>query len=72
MRSGGAKQKWRREFDKVRDEIKPELERLGLGDLSAQDLQSCLCEFAKYEKARRGEGKPKRSFNGEGIPDSLI
>lgn len=30
--------------------------------LTAQDLQNCLCEFDKYERARLGEGKPKQIY----------
>ena len=36
------------------------LERTGLGDLRAADLENCLCEMDKFERARLGEGKPKR------------
>jgi hypothetical protein len=46
----------------MREQIMPELEGIGLGDLHAQDLQNCLCEFDKMERARLGEGKPKRRF----------
>ena len=31
-------------------------------DLDAQDLQNCLCEFDKYERARLGEGTPKQIY----------
>lgn len=31
-------------------------------ELHAQDLQNCLCEFDKYERARLGEGKPKQLY----------
>ena len=31
-------------------------------DLCAQDIQNCLCEFDKYERARLGEGKPKQRY----------
>ncbi len=31
-------------------------------DLHAQDLQNCLCEFDKYERARLGEGTPKQIY----------
>lgn len=34
----------------------------GLEDLHAQDLQNCLCEFDKYERARLGEGTPKQLY----------
>lgn len=30
--------------------------------LTAQDLQNCLCEFDKYERARLGEGRPKQKY----------
>ena len=53
---------WRAAFHRFREQIMPELQRMGLGDLHAQDLQNCLCEFDKYERVRLGEGKPKRKF----------
>ena len=42
---------WRAAFRHLRERIKPELEPIGLGDLHAQDLQNCLCEVDKYERA---------------------
>jgi len=48
---------WRIELRNLHRAIKPELERLGLGDLHAQDLQNCLCEFDKYERVRGVVGK---------------
>ena len=30
--------------------------------ITAQDLQNCLCEFDKYERARLGEGRPKQKY----------
>jgi hypothetical protein len=53
---------WRAAFRQLRDQMMPELERIGLGDLHAQDLQNCLCEFDKMERGRRGDGKLKRRF----------
>jgi hypothetical protein len=32
--------------------------------VDAQDLQNCLCEFDKYERARLGQGKPRSTYNG--------
>jgi hypothetical protein len=32
--------------------------------LHAQDVQNCLCEFDKYERARLGQGKPKSKYEG--------
>jgi len=31
-------------------------------NLHNQDLQNCLCEFDKYERARLGEGTPKQIY----------
>jgi hypothetical protein len=59
---------WRRQFDRLRELIQPELERLGLGDLHAQDLQNCLCEMDKMERVRLGEGKPRRRFRPSSEP----
>lgn len=30
--------------------------------LDASDVQGCLCEFDKYERVRRGEGKPRAMY----------
>jgi hypothetical protein len=53
---------WRREFECLRTVFMPDLERFGLGDLHAQDLQNCLCEFDKHQRVLLGEGKPRRRF----------
>jgi 5-hmdU DNA kinase, helical domain len=53
---------WQAALQKLHEAIMPELQRIGLGDLHAQDLQSCLCELDKFERVRLGEGKPKRRF----------
>jgi hypothetical protein len=53
---------WRAALRKLREQITSELERMGLGDLHAADLQNCLCEFDKMERVRLGEGKLKRRF----------
>ena len=53
---------WRAALRRLHAAILPDLEGIGLGDLSASDLQSCLCELDKYERVRLGEGKPKRRF----------
>jgi hypothetical protein len=54
--------KWRIALRHLHAAILPDLQRIGLGDLSASDLQSCLCELDKFERVRLGEGKPKRKF----------
>jgi len=30
--------------------------------MCAQDVQNCLCEFDKYERARLGQGRPKQNY----------
>jgi alpha-glutamyl/putrescinyl thymine pyrophosphorylase clade 1 len=54
---------WRVRLKELHESIKPELQRVGLGDLHAQDLQNCLCEFDKYQRVKLGEGHPKRRFS---------
>ena len=57
---------WHREFRKLRDEITPDLERLGLGDLHHQDSQNCLCEIFKYLRASSGERAVRRRYRSAG------
>ncbi len=33
-------------------------------ELQIHDVQFCLCEFDKYERVRKGDGKPKRRYGG--------
>jgi hypothetical protein len=40
--------------------------RLKMDPLTAQDIQNCLCEFDKYERARLGEGRPKQFYKPKG------
>lgn len=46
---------WREMLGLLQQEIKPL-------ELHAQDLQNCLCEFDKYERARLCEGTPKQIY----------
>jgi hypothetical protein len=55
---------WRAAIRRLHEALIPELQRIGIDRLHAQDLQNCLCEFDKYERVRLGEGKPKRKFAG--------
>jgi hypothetical protein len=48
-------QHWRNTLADLQEAIKPL-------ELHAQDLQNCLCEFDKYERARLGEGTPKQIY----------
>lgn len=51
---------WFQELQHVREWLKDHL-AWGL-NLHAQDVQNCLCEFDKYERARLGEGRPKQLY----------
>jgi hypothetical protein len=53
---------WQRELRALHKEIAPDLVEMGIGQLCAQDLQNCLCEFSKYERKRLGEREFKRRF----------
>lgn len=55
-----AEDEWRRQLKWLRAEIADDLVEAGIGKLHAQDLQNCLCEFARYEKLRLGEGTARR------------
>lgn len=50
---------WRAMLKALRDSTNL---RLKMEPLTAQDIQNCLCEFDKYERARLGEGKPKQKY----------
>lgn len=52
---------WRLKLGKLRTKTGPMLGRHKIA-LHAQDLQNCLCEFDKYERARLGEGTPKQRY----------
>jgi hypothetical protein len=56
-------QNWRAALHRLHETVAQDLDRMGVGRLCAQDLQNCLCEFDKYERARLGEGKPKRRYS---------
>lgn len=51
---------WRLTLDRVRVQLNDALR--WDEPLHAQDVQNCLCEFDKYERARTGEGRPKQRY----------
>lgn len=53
---------WRQKLNKLQVATSVPLRRAKI-ELHAQDLQNCLCEFDKYERARLGEGKPKQRYH---------
>ena len=56
--------KWWQKLQRLREEIIPHLKGTVLFTAHAQDTQSWLCEFDKYERARLDEGVPKQRYNG--------
>lgn len=57
---------WFAALTELRAKVNPQLVRAKMEPLHAQDLQNCLCEFDKYERARKGEGQPKQLYRGGG------
>lgn len=53
---------WRNELVKLRERLKPEFEAEGIPWCDAQNTQNQLCETAKFERTRLGEGRPKRKY----------
>ena len=53
---------WRTEVAKLRIQLKLEFEAEGSPWCDAQNTQNQLCEYAKYERVRLGEGRPKRKY----------
>lgn len=51
---------WRSDFIMLWKEANAKLK--WFEPLTGQDLQNCLCEFDKYERARLGEGRPKQLY----------
>ena len=51
---------FREELAELRERTQRLLPSMGL--ITAQDIQNCLCEYDKYERARTGEGRPKQLY----------
>jgi hypothetical protein len=58
---------WHSTLLQLGTEISPQLEAAGIARLDAQNLQSCLCEFDKYERDRE-TGKTSRPYKPAGAP----
>jgi hypothetical protein len=55
---------WRHSLAELNERVMPSLEKIGMARLHAQDLQNCLCEFDKYQRVLRGEGRPRSKYPG--------
>lgn len=56
------KGEWLISLQALSDIVTPMLKGYGIDKLHNQDLQNCLCEFSKYTKVERGEGRPRQVF----------
>ena len=57
---------WYRELTALHAETKPLFAAAGLAPLDMQNLQNCLCEWDKWERARDEGGKPSRKYKPAG------
>jgi hypothetical protein len=56
------KGEWLLALQELSNIVTPLLKERGIDRLHNQDLQNCLCEFSKYTKVARGEGRPRQIF----------
>ena len=54
---------WLQEIQALRDRENGALAQYGMGPFHAQDTQNHCCEFSKYEKTRRGLGRPRQRYH---------
>ena len=66
MSSIWTEEDWRSALGRLSDQVRKRLRDIVSEGLHNQDLQNCLCEFDKYERVRRGEGKPRARYVSHG------
>lgn len=69
------KRKWNQddfvaEMENLLMELEPRIE--WVPDICAQNLQNCLCEFDKYMRVLKGEGKPRSKYTPHTYPVSAV
>lgn len=62
MNQSWKKGEWLPALQHLNEIVTPLLKGYGMGQLHNQDLQNCLCEWSKYTKVERGEGRPRQVF----------
>jgi len=62
MNQAWRKGEWLPALVELSNRVTPLLATYGMERLHNQDLQNCLCEFSKYTKVARGEGRPRQIF----------
>jgi hypothetical protein len=62
MHQSWKKGEWLLALQQLNELVTPLLKSYGMGPLHNQDLQNCLCEWSKYTKVERGEGRPRQVF----------
>lgn len=63
FKTGWVESSWYEELIKLRTYVNARLPK-GWEKLHAQDLQNCLCEWDKYQRAKVGDGRPKQKYSG--------
>lgn len=63
-KSPWAEAAWYAHLQEIIREVQP-LVKKEVGNIHAQDWQNVLCEFDKYERARLGEGAPRKRYSPE-------
>lgn len=54
---------WEEAFQKMRQQLQLAfMQHEGAPNLDAQNVQNCLCEFDKYQRAKLGQGRPKSLY----------
>jgi hypothetical protein len=65
MNESWPKGMWLDELKRLSNIVTPMLKGFGMERLHNQDLQNCLCEWSKYTKVARGEGRPRQVFKNK-------
>jgi hypothetical protein len=60
-------ERWQWAFRQLFEAMTPLITMVKLPRICGQNMQSCLCEFSKYERFRLGGTAPKAKFSGKGV-----
>jgi len=64
LKASWKEDEFRLRVSELRLRLAPHFYEAGWAPPDGQDTQNILCEFDKYERARKGEGRPKQLFKG--------
>jgi hypothetical protein len=54
---------WKNNLFHLRNQLNEDLPE-DFPELSAQDVQNCLCEYSKFSRTKDGNGTPKQRYGG--------